>query len=123
MPFHALLTEHPYIFCLVAVACSLFYGWNAVSIFSGPAGFSGSSTLVWRIHQFWFNFAGAFLGWMLLYKFCTLAPALAPGHRILHKGLLGIGAYLGITGYMPATVIHIPRLAAEAAYKALGLKT
>ena len=86
-------------FFWIALGSAIFFGWRSVFIFVKPKedGKYGKKW-DWWIYQIWFNSAGAFLGWMILWYFVeeiTFKPT-----NIGHLAALII-AFLGITGNLP----------------------
>jgi hypothetical protein len=95
-------------YALVAVVASSLYAWQACSIFGVSA---ADKTRGWKVHQAWFNFAGAMLGWAALYY------AAYKAYWCLNTGCpvqLSIGdaaamlvAFIGVTGHLPYTAMGI----------------
>ncbi len=111
------------VYCAFALAMSVFYGVYAVTIwFRAPELKSGqpdggraqSWKLAWKdilrhpafLHQFWFNFIGAFAGWAALTYAAWRLHAQPGTFGISEAGLL-VAALIGMTGYMPNTLHRI----------------
>lgn len=97
----------------VALAASCFYGWKAVELFTQVPSQEQKPPPAWWWHQRWLNFAGAFVGWIALW---VVGRKLLP--YLLEEGkgesnftawdvLIGFIAFVGITGYLPFTVVGI----------------
>ncbi len=96
------------VFWIVAVAASGFYGWKAADIFDVK---TTGRPWAWKVHQFWFNFAGAIVGWAALWSllprsYNCLTTTCIPEAR-LADALLFFLAFVGVTGHLPATVIGL----------------
>jgi hypothetical protein len=106
-------------FWLLAVLMSLFYGLAARAIFQIPdtrayQGWVPPWVLwPWKVHQFWFNFVGSFIGWAtgyyLVIQHLHILDRSYP-LRIeigLVDMLVLLTAALGTTGYLPYTLARI----------------
>ena len=92
-----------------AVAFSLFYGLFAPRIFDVQ---ETEKPLVWRFHQFWFNFVGSSIGWAVgYYLWKRLASGGAPAGAI--EFVLLVVAALGITGHLPLTLYGVAATAGK----------
>jgi hypothetical protein len=95
-------------FCAVALAMSLFYGWYACQIFEVTA--SGKPTS-WRVHQFWFNFVGAAIGWVAAWALLGAVLSCASGSCTNSVSLSSVAlflvAFLGITGHLPMSLVGL----------------
>jgi hypothetical protein len=83
---------------------------------------------VWKIHQFWFNFAGSALGWLALYALKQNLASCLPGNCLSQLTFLDVVifviAFVGITGHLPFTTVSLLKylmdLLTTAAKKAMG---
>jgi hypothetical protein len=108
---------------IVAIGASTFYGWKAVEIHSFSSATGGTSSgeaaesantpypWAWVVHQAWLNFLGAFVGWLALWilgrRFwdCVFgACSASPGGWDILSGLV---AFVGMTGFLPGTVVSL----------------
>ena len=110
------------VFGLVALAFSLFYGAKACDIFDVQV--EGKS-LAWKAHQFWLNFLGSLVGWFALW---ALVPRAAPCllqscHLDLTLGDLALFflAFVGVTGFLPVTIVGLVDSVKQVAAKLAGL--
>ena len=109
------------VFWVFAVVCSLFYGFKAPAIFSVP-----SSDWTWpqKVHQFWFNFIGAMVGWTATY-FLLFERLQVFGGQVVTEPrtliamdcVIGLVAIVGITGHLPMTLAGVVQ-----GFSALGLE-
>jgi len=83
-------------FLFPALGFGLFFGWRAVFIFVHPDIYR-IKKCDWWLYQFWFNFVGAFIGWVVVYY---LWKTDISKFGIEHFVALII-AFLGITGNLP----------------------
>lgn len=100
------------IYWVIALVASLLYGWHAVAIFKAHISSADPQPpKSWWWHQRWLNFLGAFVGWsalwFLLRKFigCILGPCTA--EPTAWDVLAAFISFIGITGYLPATVVSL----------------
>lgn len=109
------ILSNPFIYYwLVALTFSLFYGFKAVRIFMSIKALEEDvpkKSQSWHIHQFWLNFSGSGVGWIILYflvrNFLNLEQKdLFSEFNAGHIGLAFL-AFVGITGYMPTTIITL----------------
>ena len=84
------------------VVLSSFYGLKACDVFSVDR---TGQPWAWRVHQFWFNFAGSAVGWGAAW---CLAPRVWPSLTATSPIQLGWSdaaiatvAFVGITGHLP----------------------
>lgn len=97
----------------VAVVASLFYGWKAVEIFTEipkkPKEEQPHSAWWW--HQRWLNFAGSLAGWVVLWILIKrYLPHFTGQCEIIltYWDVIGaVVAFIGITGYLPFTIIGL----------------
>ncbi len=87
-------------FLFPALGFALFFGWRSVYIFVHPDIYR-IKKLDWWLYQFWFNFVGAFIGWVVVYY---LWKTDISKFGIEHFVALII-AFLGITGNLPYAVL------------------
>ena len=73
-----------------------FFGWRSVYIFVHPDIYR-IKKCDWWLYQFWFNFVGAFIGWVVVYYIWEIDIS---EFEIKHFVALII-AFLGITGNLP----------------------
>jgi len=83
-------------FLFPALGFALFFGWRSVYIFVHPDIYR-IKKLDWWLYQFWFNFVGAFIGWVVVYY---ISKTDISNFGIEHFVALII-AFLGITGNLP----------------------
>jgi len=88
------------LFLVPALVFGLFFGWRSVYIFVHPDIYR-IKKLDWWLYQFWFNFVGAFIGWVAVYY---LWETDISKFGIEHFVALII-AFLGITGNLPFAVL------------------
>src|SRR5574341_945803 len=100
------------IYWAIALVASLLYGWNAVAIFKAHiSGLDQKPPAAWWWHQRWLNFLGAIVGWtalwFLLRKFggCILSPC--GSDPTAWDVVAAFVSFIGITGYLPATVVSL----------------
>jgi hypothetical protein len=100
------------VYWVVALVASGLYGWHAVEIFKAHiAAREESPSKSWWWHQRWLNFLGALVGWLalwlLLRKFlgCMLGDCDADVGAWDVVGALV--AFVGVTGYLPNTVVSL----------------
>lgn len=102
------------VFLLVAVIASGFFGFYCFEIHN-----LGRSTFEWqeKIQQVWFNFIGAFAGWIALWILIRqwwgawrlpTTPAV-PVQMTLSDFGLALIAFVGMSGYLPFTVMGVIR--------------
>lgn len=100
------LFSWPVLFILAAIGMSVFYGLHACEIFSVPTTDRKSS---WRFHQFWLNFLGSGVGWVAAWAVLRAAVECALADCALSVSPSAISlfflAFVGITGYLPATIV------------------
>jgi len=97
---------------LIALVASALYGWHAVTIFIQPPqpGETRRPT-AWVWHQRWLNFVGALVGWVALWFLfrgfgsCFLASCAGEFSGVY--AVVALVAFIGITGYLPNTVVSL----------------
>jgi len=97
-----------WLYFLVALAMSVFYGLSACAIFSVPTEKRPTS---WRFHQFWLNFLGSGIGWGAAWALLSSVLACGSGSCPLSVSasavLLFFLAFLGTTGHLPAAIVGL----------------
>jgi hypothetical protein len=110
------------VFWVVGLGMSLFHGLCAVSIFNVKA---PPKAGIWNFHQFWFNFCGSVSGWIalwfLLHKIALSLNAPAAASPKLSDIALFFLAFIGVTGYLPFSVITGVESFREIAAKIAGI--
>lgn len=93
------------VFVLVGTAFGAFSAWKA---FDGFNVRTDHKPRAWWIHQIWFNFLGAWVGWGCAWLLAArLAPCVLDFECRACQGLswsdavLGLVAFLGMTGHVP----------------------
>ncbi len=95
-------------FWLVALGASVFYGARARDVHVAPGKDSGDPYKdlkpAYRVHQFWFNFAGSFAGWCAVWAMNPAACLRSECTANLTWGsaALAVVAFAGVTGHLPA---------------------
>jgi len=109
-------------FSVLGLGMSLFHGLAAINIFNVQA---PPKARVWKFHQFWFNFCGSVSGWValwfLLQKIAIGLSAPAAVSPQLSDAALFFLAFIGVTGYLPFSVITAVESVREIAAKIAGL--
>ena len=109
-------------FWILGLGMSLFHGLNAINIFNVPA---PPKERVWKFHQFWFNFCGSVSGWIalcfLLHKITLSLCAPATVSPQLADVALFVLAFIGVTGYLPFSVLTGVQGVREIATKIAGV--
>lgn len=82
-----------------------YYGYFACEIHEvDPKGKSKH----WKVHQFWFNFVGAAVGWVAMWTVLGSLFVCANGNCTdsisVSSALLFILAFLGVTGHLPMSL-------------------
>jgi hypothetical protein len=100
------------VFWTIALVASLLYGWHAVAIFKAHiAGREEPPPRAWWWHQRWLNFLGALVGWItlwfLLRKFLGCAFNDCNVELNAWDVVGSLVAFVGITGYLPNTVVSL----------------
>jgi hypothetical protein len=107
---------------LVALVASALYGWKAVEIFTDVPNHKGKPPSAWWWHQRWLNFAGSVVGWVALWVVgkkllpCFLTECAA--EPSIWLALSTFIAFVGVTGYLPFTVVGLVSGASVLASKA-----
>ena len=111
-----------YAFIAVGLLASLFYGWKAFYVFGVSA---KGKPWAWRVHQFWFNFAGSLLGWVAAWfvarKTWHCLMVSCPAQLDWADAGLIATAFVGITWHLPYATAGILQGINELALKVAGL--
>ncbi|WP_126460858.1 hypothetical protein [Sulfuritortus calidifontis] len=96
----------PVLFAILAIGMSVFYGLRACEIFSVPISDRKPS---WRFHQFWLNFLGSGVGWVAAWAVLRATVECASVDCALSVSPSAVSlfflAFIGVTGYLPATIV------------------
>jgi hypothetical protein len=100
------------IYGAVSIFISLIYGFKAFDIHGYDPSKVNNYNPWYKINQYWFNFLGAFIGFILLYYFLILRLNLfnpcvslfAYKAELLDIFILLL-AFLGITGHLPRALL------------------
>jgi len=97
----------PYWFIGVSLAASVFYSARAFAIFhvSGK-----DEDWSWWVHQVWFNFLGAIVGWAALWLLISKLRSTAATESVQIDGWdfgLFVVAFIGVTGHLPRTLVGL----------------
>ncbi len=115
-------TEVVFVVVSLGLLGSAFYGIKATEIFGVSK--QGKSR-AWKIHQFWLNFAGSIVGWITLWFLARKAYICFGGSCPISFGFWDAAAvfvtFIGITGYLPVTVVGVIQGVKELAVKMLGM--
>ncbi len=106
------LNMKPYttvLYWLVALLISLFYGFKAIKIFEPSVDEKDKSRRAWRWHQRWLNFLGSLVGWIALWFLVRkFSPSLFQDIHAeisLWDVIGALIAFIGVTGYLPFTIV------------------
>lgn len=109
-------------FWVVSLLASVFYGWKAFEAFDVA---TEKRKWGWWVHQVWFNFAGALVGWLAAWVVVQDAwPCLTSACTATltwTNGILSVIAFIGVTGHLPFAVSGVLQAVKELALKAAGL--
>ena len=112
----------PALFAAVAIGMSVFYGLRACEIFSVSLSDRKPS---WRFHQFWLNFLGSGVGWVAAWAVLRATVECASADCALSVSPSAVSlfflAFIGITGYLPATIVGAIGGVSELVSKLLAL--
>jgi hypothetical protein len=89
------------IYALLAILGTLFYGLGCFQIFG-----DAEIPLAHRIHQHWFNTAGAAIGWLAGWPVFNEWFVLGSAPTFATIALLVI-AFIGVTGHLPLTTMTL----------------
>ncbi len=110
-------------FIVIAFSASVILAWKALEIFVPKEVWSNKSR-AWRFHQFWFNFVGSVSGWVALWfvvrsVWMCLSQRCLPEPGIWDATIAAV-ALVGITGYLPYTMMGVLERLQGLANRALG---
>jgi hypothetical protein len=109
------------IIVLAALAFSLFFGFKATDIFEVA---TAGKSRAWKFHQFWLILVGSASGWIALWfvarkaYFCSQEGC--PTRPSFWYGIMLFIAFIGITGFLPITVVGIIQGIKELSAKVIG---
>ena len=107
-------------FALLGFAFSLFYGFKASDIFDVD---HTDKPRAWRFHQFWLNFVGSVAGWVMLWiaiQRLRLAIDSPEQSLKLSDFALLLIAFIGVTGFLPLSVVSFIQGIRDIAAKVMG---
>ena len=110
-------------FPLVGLLFSVFYGWKSIDIFLEVP--TTHKPWAWKFHQFWLNFSGSLVGWVALWFLtrkvlsCIRTSCSAPVN--FWDVATFFLAFIGITGFLPFTIVSLIQGIKELAAKIAGL--
>jgi hypothetical protein len=109
-------------FWTLSLLGSAFYGWKAFEAFEVV---TYKKKWGWWVHQVWFNFSGALVGWLATWvvvqdAWPCLASTCTASLNWSNGVLLGV-AFVGVTGHLPFAVSGVLQAVRELAIKAAGL--
>lgn len=91
-----------YTLLVVGLVFSVFCGLESYDVFGGDA---KDKPWAWRLHQFWFNFAGSAAGWgaawFVARKGWQCLAATSPAQLGWSDVALTAVTFVGITGHLP----------------------
>ena len=96
------------LFVVMVGAFSFFYGIKATKIFDVRAPDAPTS---WKFHQFWLNFLGSVLGWVL-FTFAAIRVFQCYGGSCTQPlntwdaGML-LAGFIGVTGHLPIATVGL----------------
>lgn len=94
-----------FVFVILALGFSLFFGCKACEIFSVPRPGKKSQ----RFYLFWFNFCGSLVGWgalwLIIFKVVRCLEISCPAEISFGDLLLALVAFAGITGHVPMSTM------------------
>ena len=94
-------------FSVVGLGFSLFYGLNAVAIFQ----VTSVAKRAWRFHQFWLTFFGSLVGWVAMWFLMARLVAAMEAVDAVKFSLSSVAlfflAFVGVTGFLPLTVVSL----------------
>jgi hypothetical protein len=109
---------------LIGLAFSLFYGLKATEIFLSSGTYEDQKWS-WKFHQFWLNFIGSLTGWIsLLVIYPGISDCIQNNLAYslkLSDVLLFFLSFIGITGFLPMTIVGLIQGLKDIFAKALGL--
>lgn len=103
------MTWLPWVFWVVAIVASVLYGAFAITIFVKVKGPPPSRPWFW--HQRWLNFLGSIVGWLsswlIILRHCGWPITSCEGPPDAWDLIGGLIAFLGMTGYLPFTLLGL----------------
>lgn len=114
---------------VLGILASLFYGLNAINIFFPKAKVQDTKSehWSWKVHQFWLNFLGSLVGWIILYFLLKRIDFLKGNNcsfvLSIRDFIYGLLAFIGITGYLPMTIVGLVNSVTSLAQKVIELLT
>jgi hypothetical protein len=93
-------------YLVVSFSASLFYSLKAYDIFTDV---KDIKDLKWtqKLHQFWFNFLGSSVGWATAFFLVVKIFFITNPLFLWTDIILGIIAFIGITGHLPRSIVGI----------------
>ncbi len=114
-----------FIFWTFSLLASSFYGWKAFDIFDVDTSKKTKEHWGWWVHQVWFNFSGALVGWVAIWVVLQDSwPCLTERCTVnltWENGFLLAAAFVGVTGHLPFAISGVLQAVKELALKAAGL--
>jgi hypothetical protein len=110
----------PLVFACVALAFSLFYGFKASDIFDVD---HADRPWAWKFQQFWLNFVGSAAGWVILWivgQRLSLVIRSPEQSLNLSDFVLLLIAFIGVTGFLPLSVVSFIQGIRDIAGKVMG---
>jgi hypothetical protein len=107
-------------FACVALAFSLFYGFKASDIFDVD---HKGRRWAWKFQQFWLNFVGSAGGWVISWIVLQRLRLViqSPGQSLnLSDFVLLLIAFIGVTGFLPLSVVSFIQGIRDIAGKIMG---
>jgi cbb3-type cytochrome oxidase subunit 1 len=112
------------IISITGIAFSFFYGLKATEIFLKSEDYK-SKKWPWKFHQFWLNFIGSLTGWISLLVIYPRIFDCIQNNQVysirLADILLFFLSFIGITGYLPMTIVGVIQGLKDIFAKVLGL--
>jgi hypothetical protein len=113
----------PLWYILLSTLVSGFYGLKAIAIFQVSTDMKPWS---WYVHQFWLNFIGGLSGWAALFMLALrLRVTFGESGTQLVASDFGLFflAFVGVTGYMPRTLVGVAAAPTELLAKLVAGKS
>jgi len=111
-------------FGLTALTFSIFYGAKGIAIFNENDAEKFGKYRKW--HKRWFNFLGSIIGWIALWMLlpkpiCDILRTIENGTPdiSLSNILLFFLFFIGVTGYLPVTIVGVVLSIGELFQKAI----
>ncbi len=111
----------------MAIIWSIGYGLFAIRIFfkKDQVDATKSAHPSWKIHQFWLNFLGSIVGWIITYFLLSRIEYLWESdysYTISFADVFSfLLAFIGITGFLPMTVVGLVNAVSSLAEKIIEL--